>query len=152
MRSSRAEVAGFLRLRRFTFREIHEFRNAKSVEDAGTIDPVTLARGTVASCSRIEALRAAQDGPHALSLAQVVALGAMLQRAQNLAGQADLAAHERSLRTSARPLEIPVEALPDLSLRVLPQTWAKPGSTSSFYQRATQDSLRLRRPLALLGS
>jgi integrase len=53
-------------------------------------------------------------------------MGMSAQQAQKLAGHADLGAHERYLRTSARLLEIPTEALPDLSSKVLPQFWAKP--------------------------
>jgi hypothetical protein len=53
-------------------------------------------------------------------------MGMNAQQAQKLAGHADLSAHERYLRSSARTLEIPDEALPDLSSMVLPQVWAKP--------------------------
>ena len=41
-------------------------------------------------------------------------MGMSAQQAQKLAGHADLAAHERYLRTSAKTLQIPAEALPIL--------------------------------------
>lgn len=66
-------------------------------------------------------------------------IGMSAQQAQKLAGHADLSAHERYLRTSARLLEIPNEAMPDLSLRVLPQSLPKPETTFTVFQRATQD-------------
>jgi hypothetical protein len=56
-------------------------------------------------------------------------MGMNAQQAQKLAGHADLSAHERYLRSSARTLEIPTEALPDLSSRVLPHRWAKPSGS-----------------------
>ena len=63
-------------------------------------------------------------------------MGMNAQQAQKLAGHSDLAAHERYLRTSSRTLEIPVAALPDLTTRVLPQSWAKleaPDSQPSLF-------------------
>lgn len=44
-------------------------------------------------------------------------MGMSAQQAQKLAGHSDLAAHERYLRTSAKTLDIPSEALPKLSIR-----------------------------------
>ncbi len=52
-------------------------------------------------------------------------MGMNAQQAQKLAGHSDLAAHERYLRTTRDTLTIPDAALPDLTTRVLPQTWAK---------------------------
>ncbi len=52
-------------------------------------------------------------------------MGMNAQQAQKLAGHSDLAAHERYLRTSARTLQIPSGALPDLTTRVLPQAQPK---------------------------
>jgi integrase len=58
-------------------------------------------------------------------------MGMNAQQAQKLAGHADLSAHERYLRSSARTLEIPSEALPDLSSRVLPHRWTKPSAPNN---------------------
>ena len=52
-------------------------------------------------------------------------MGMSAQQAQKLAGHADLGAHERYLRNSSKTLDIPLEALPDLSSRVLPHAWPK---------------------------
>ena len=55
----------------------------------------------------------------------LAAMGMNAQQAQQLAGHADLGAHERYLRTTRDMLTIPDAALPDLTTRVLPQSWAK---------------------------